>query len=856
MKKLKSYALTFLHSYGLTVLFLFLTTALFAQTNFFYSTNGKKEYLKIKKDMALVRCTPETDIETWIEQFDFTSADILWNNLVIVRFDSLQLNLNHLQRNSNILDVAYALEYADGAIQIPTNHIFIKMSDRGSPEDLLNSFGFEQNIEKIELFDPYNDTYLVTLNIPLGDILLTCRNLYETGKCELVTPNFIGNIFLNSTSSCPPQGSNLLYPDQWGLNNTEYPGIDISAEKAWCITKGSPNIKIAIIDSGVQLDHPDLAENILLELGYDATSGTGNTYGGPYGNDDHGTNCAGIIAAVDNNMGVIGVAPQCKIVPIRISYRGKQRGDSVEDWTDEATLTKGIYYACDSAKVDIISCSWVGGGTWHRVTAALKHAIRNGRDGKGCVVVAGAGNHNTNVAWPANLDSVISVGSITSYGWHLSDSHGKDLDCVAPGVYIYTTTLNSTYGHYDGTSMACPHVSGIAALMLSVNPCLTPEEVRKIIALSCKKVPYYLFTYFPSHEYGTWNCEMGYGLVNAYKSVMYALTLSQIHNFNVSGTTIEDSDTIQLNINTCYAHWGHLCEDPYSEDGNYLVKRYKVETTVSYDYMLSPVIQGIANGLSADTNNNGEYYMGVVNYSETEATVKTYVYEVSDASPYWLPCHPDSVRFHISVTCESASLHHDHLYLQNEMVNTTESYNVINHVAAGKNVTPELPTGNYMIQNGGKVSIHAGESVLLADGFTASEGSYFRAYIEPFFSCDYTAPAPAKGVNNEIFSVIGDYSVEKTDEENVWNREAYLKLYPNPSAGEVTIEYFLNRSDLVEIALYDNFGKLVYKLKNRTPHDAGVYKITLNGVDLPNGIYFCTLKTENEQKTEKLMMVR
>jgi len=244
--------------------------------------------------------------------------------------------------------------------------------------------------------------------------------------------------------------------------------------------------------------------------------------------------------------------------------------------------------------------------------------------------------------------------------------------------------------------------------------------------------------------------------------------------------------------------------------------------------------------------------MEVVSFSETKATVKTYVYE-DLATSNWIPVHPDSVRFHISVM--SGNRHND-LYLQNENVTTTQSYNVITQIAAGKNVTSELPIGDYVIQNRGKVSIHAGESILLADGFIANEGSYFRAYIEPFFSCDYVALVPDKGSSNEIFPVILDYSVEKTDNENILNNEPYLKLYPNPSAGEVTIEYAQSRAESVEITLYDNFGKLVYKLKNRTQHDVGVYKITLNGVELPNGIYFCTLKTENEQRTEKLMIVR
>jgi hypothetical protein len=194
------------------------------------------------------------------------------------------------------------------------------------------------------------------------------------------------------------------------------------------------------------------------------------------------------------------------------------------------------------------------------------------------------------------------------------------------------------------------------------------------------------------------------------------------------------------------------------------------------------------------------------------------------------------------------------------MVMRTQSYNVINEVTAGKEVTPDIPVGNYVIENGGKVSLHAGESIVLSDGFTASAGSHFYAYIEPFFTCTYSAPSIVRGDNNEQVPVIKDYSVEKSNFQNSENttleKELYLKLYPNPSTGNVTIEYSLNKSEMVEITLHDNFGKPVYILKNKTPHDSGVYKISLTGVELPAGIYYCTLKTDNTQRTEKLMMVR
>jgi len=251
--------------------------------------------------------------------------------------------------------------------------------------------------------------------------------------------------------------------------------------------------------------------------------------------------------------------------------------------------------------------------------------------------------------------------------------------------------------------------------------------------------------------------------------------------------------------------------------------------------------------------------MEVVSISDTAATVRTYVYEViktiSGKPHSWIPLHPNDIRFHVAVACDTL---YQKLYLQNEVETATKAYNVFTDMAAGKNVDPEGTVGDYIIQSGAGVAVHAGESILLADGFTASEGAYFSAYVEPFFTCIHQISIPEKG--NEQVPVIKEYSVEKTNfsdaEETTKESEFYLKLYPNPSMGSVTIEYNLTQSDFVEICLLDNFGKSVYTLKNRTHHDSGVYKIILSGVELPSGTYFCRLKTEHSQKTEKLLIVR
>ena len=873
---------------------LFCFSTAFAQTDYFYSSKGEMSSFKIRKDKVLIKCHPEADRNALVEQPCFISADQFDDNFIIATIDTLETSLNILQQMSSIVDITYALEYKDGTLQFPVNEVVVKMKSGHSVEEVFEYAGLGKQIEKIVLCNQRKEIYEVTLNISLQDILPICRKLYETGFCEIASPSFV----MHLAKHCVPQPeTNPHFPYQWGLENTgqlgywSVPGIDINVKPAWCVTKGN-SIKVAVLDEGVQLNHPDLMNNLL--LGYDAvTNGPGGTNGSNWGVDnDHGTICAGIIGALDNNIGIIGVAPECKIIPIRVGYTpAKGRSDippgvpnNGKIWrTDDKWTADGIRKAWEEFDADVISCSWGGGNpeSYHRTQAAIEEAVTQGRNGKGCVMVFSSGNSGSSVQWPANLQYVTAVGAIwdggDEYRWIESNYHCESLDVVAPGMNIYTTIPDDSYGFFHGTSTACPFVSGVAALILSVNPCLKQEDVRKIIALSCNKITpvyedngydVYKYGYSQFHEFGTWNYELGYGLVDAYKAVMYAKSHEQIKTSVETGVNEGvPSSPLTFEIENEYRvveYCTGWAANPLAW-GIYEVKRHEIRATVGYDKILYPEIEGIANGFSSANNpNNGEYFMETVDVSETSATVRTYVYEVLqhlDGEPPpangWIPTHPDDVRFHIIV--KPGNLQHK-LLLQNQTENGTKNYNVITNMLAGNNVNPAEPTGDYTIQSRGQVSVHAGESVILSNGFTAISGSYFHAYVEPFFTCIHSGTTTGRGGNEEQIPVIQDYSVEKTEfmnmDDKMYDKEFYLKLYPNPANHNVTIEYNLIKSEVVEITLNDNFGKPVYILKNKTPHDSGVYKITLSGVELPAGIYYCTLKTENYQKTEKLMMVR
>lgn len=291
--------------------------------------------------------------------------------------------------------------------------------------------------------------------------------------------------------------NNPLFPQQFYLKNTGQfggvAGIDINVEDAWTIVKGKPNIKVAVLDTGVDLTHEDLAEN--LGPGYTVGSNTGD--GSPQNivgkkNCAHGTCCAGIIGTTDNDKGVIGVAFGTTIIPVNIAPL-KSANDHDDGFAASSDIADAIIWAYKHA--DILSCSWKCELPVKVIETAIKEALKSGRNGKGAIVVVAAGNDSDvgdikPLAFPATIDGVIAVGAINNYGKICYYSNqGKGLSVVAPSGHIYTTDISGEpgysnsnyYSYFNGTSAACPQVSGIAALMLSANNNLTTAQVKDII---------------------------------------------------------------------------------------------------------------------------------------------------------------------------------------------------------------------------------------------------------------------------------------------------------------------------------------------------------------------------------------
>ncbi len=407
--------------------------------------------------------------------------------------------------------------------------------------------------------------YLVKLkDIDIKQIFDLVDKLQTNPVVEYVEPNFIR--FLKPFTNDP------YYNSQWSINNQGYLGgtvdADMDVDQAWTLTTGQ-GVKVSIIDEGVDLTHPDLTPNLL--QGYDAT---GNNSGGApneNNNDAHGTACAGIIAAIaNNNTGIAGTAYNSKIIPVRIAYsNGYPLGDYRRAWiTNDTWIANGINWAVQQG-ADILSNSWGGGSPSNTITNAINNAVNNGRNGKGCVVLFALGNFNTSVSYPATLNNVIAVGASSmcderktpsSYdgeNWWGSN-YGAEIDVVAPGVKIYTTDISGSAGYnsgdyksdFNGTSSACPNAAGVAALVLSVNPNFTQSKVKEILESSTDKPSGYSYS---NHTHGSWNEEVGYGSVNAYKALKAAIYISGSSTVCTSNSTF----TLQNRPPNSTVTWTH-----------------------------------------------------------------------------------------------------------------------------------------------------------------------------------------------------------------------------------------------------------------------------------------------------------
>ncbi len=388
----------------------------------------------------------------------------------------------------------------------------------------------------------------------LPDVLYAEPDKLQTGTTEII-PN------------------DTFFARLWGIHNTgqninnQGAGLndfDMDGPEAWDVTRGSATIKVGILDLGIQQNHPDLNN----EPGADFT-GAGMVGGGPQTVcDNHGTAVAGCVAARFNNgLGVVGIAPECKVVSLKIGRADVCNGTYTGQDTWYAAALN--YAVTNGLKVTNAS---LGFGQTATVTTAYQLA----RDA-GLVHFASSGNDGQlGINYPASLSTVAAVGALTHVGTRASYSnYGPGLMFSAPGSNVYTTDRTGSSGYssgdyawVDGTSFASPYAAGVAALVASQYPSLGPLQIETIMQATCVDLG-------PAGP----DTDFGYGFVNANNAVNYV--------FSLPGAFSPDSPA---NAATAVSVIGPLTWTPSSQADTYTVT---IDTTPTFSSLNAQVFTGL-----------------------------------------------------------------------------------------------------------------------------------------------------------------------------------------------------------------------------------------------------------------------
>jgi len=326
----------------------------------------------------------------------------------------------------------------------------------------------------IEGVIPHIDVYVINTPHGQGAAKVTAYRQHKE----------VNYVELDAVAQAVDNPNDPYFGNQWNM-------AKVHAPEAWDVTKGSSDVRIAILDTGIDLDHPDLASKIVSSINFTDSATTDDIYG-------HGTHVAGIAAAVSNNaLGVAGLGRDCSIMNVKVLGNS---GFGYFSW-----VAQGVTWAADNG-ANVINLS-LGSST---PSSVLESAIDYAWS-KGVVVVAAAGNNSSSSPlYPAYYANCIAVASTNSDDTLSSFSnYGNWVDVAAPGASIYSCTFDGLYGYKSGTSMASPHVAGLSGLVFTVTTDLngdgrTNDEVRGRIESNCDNI----------------GDKVAYGRINALKAVL------------------------------------------------------------------------------------------------------------------------------------------------------------------------------------------------------------------------------------------------------------------------------------------------------------------------------------------------
>jgi subtilisin family serine protease len=832
MKKLLLILPTFV---AITFLYISLTAQKNVENRKFYYAFSEKVYLTELTNKFLVKAKSVDDVKVLASIFKNISEKrgmgvvqqkdniLLVEVIDIQAFQSIIKNLDSriiFTKQGNKHQKA-EMFYADEIIVEPTQGKTIS--------DILNRLNLTKDVKVT------NKQFYSILKVSSTiDALELANRIQETGLVNYSHPDFIMNTERHQIIPNDTYFNNQFYLRNTGQvfntveNHAGTPGADIRASWAWTMTTGNNGVVVAVIDEGVTGNHTDLPNARQVRLnGSNFAPGQNANDPTPDDNNNHGNACAGIIAATQgNNEGITGIAPNVRIMPIKVSFG------------PGGTSNSGIAAALDFAwqnGASIISNSWGipsdNPNLVPAIVAAINRCVTQGRDGLGCIVVFSASNsaRRSNgvqgfVGFPSNVQTngVLTVGASDRFDMqadysplsNTGSTNNQIIDIVAPshrayppesyfpeaggiageGFEVWTIDIpgnagynqwnnanfplvapafgevmpgfgvnNLSYtGRMGGTSSSCPEVAGVAALMLSVNPNLNQQQVFNILTQTADRVGGYTYT-------NGWCAELGNGRLDACEAV--TKTLTQV-GANVVQTDCNTGIISVPNVNSVTVY-------TWEVNGDLLIDGLSTTKTTTDNFINV-------------TGTNGNAYV--------EATTNC------GSLQWWANFTPH----------------------QREIQGLYTEYTSGDHVSVSVNTTPYDTYYRWYINN-----------------TLVKEGSYASSYC----SCYYeTQDARICGYNTIRVEVETSCSIMSSSDAsffricNYFRTQTNVELFPNPARNQVNIKLkqindnqkASKLNDIREVRILDKLGNV----KKIVKYPVNTKEISIDVINLPIDIYY------------------
>jgi thermitase len=378
------------------------------------------------------------------------------------------------------------------------DEVLVRFKRAASHEDILQCLSSANGT----VLSSIEELNIWVVQVPSGKVAESIAIISMCSKVRYVEPNYVVSI----ADTIPADPGWRL---QYGL-------VKIHAPQGWDITTGSSSVTIAILDTGVDLGHPDLAAKIV--GGYNAI----NPLMSAQDDNGHGTHAAGIAAAIGNNgVGVAGVSWGARLMPVKI-LNSAGRGN-VDDFAE------GVKWAADHG-AQVINLSLGSPNSSSVMLDAVNYAYS-----KGSIIVAAAGNDGgTPLLYPAQYPHVVAVGAVDNVNNHAwFSNYGPELDLVAPGVNIYSTIIGG-YAYQSGTSMAVPYVSGLAAILCGYRGC-SPDAIASEMEVTALDLGATGFDGF-----------YGFGLIQMDAALVPFIPATQTYTPSVTAAFIQPASTPSL----------------------------------------------------------------------------------------------------------------------------------------------------------------------------------------------------------------------------------------------------------------------------------------------------------------------